>query len=180
VNTSVDRILAMGRKRQMRRHPAPTFLFIDLAGFTKLTEELGDQSAAELARDFRRTMRSLSRRYGAWQAKSMGDGVMIWAPDAAQAVALAQEAVSEHGFCSHLPPLRVGVHTGPAVMQGLDWFGSTVNVAARLADEAEPNQALISAATMSAASHGLSRPPKVRRELVLRGIERPVVAWRLA
>jgi adenylate cyclase len=180
MNTRVDRFLALSRKRQMRRHPAPTFLFADLAGYTALTERCGDEIAAEVARDFRRTMRSLSRKYGAWQAKSMGDGVMIWAPDAAQAVALATEAVSEGGACSHLPPVRIGVHTGPAVMQGLDWYGSTVNVAARLAEEAEPNQALVSATTLAAAIGRISRPLKLGREVALRGIERPIVAWRVA
>ena len=65
----------------MRRHPAPTFVFADLAGYTALTEERGDEAAAKLAREFRRTMCALSREHGAWQVKSMGDGVMIWAHD---------------------------------------------------------------------------------------------------
>jgi adenylate cyclase len=179
MNTRVDRFLAMSRKRQMRRHPAPTFVFADLAGFTAMTERCGDEVAAEVARDFRRTMRSLSRKHGAWQAKSMGDGVMIWAPDAARAVALAAEAVGDGGACSHLPPVRVGVHTGPAVMQGLDWYGSTVNVAARLADEAEPNQALVSGSTLAAAIGRVKRPIKLGRHVALRGIDRPIMAWHL-
>ena len=45
-------------------------------------------------------------------------------------------------------------------MRGLDWYGSTVNVAARLADQAEPNQALISGTTVQAAMGELSRPPR--------------------
>ncbi len=180
MNTSIDRMFAIGRKRWMRSHHAPTFLFADLAGFTALTETRGDEAAAEVARRFRRTMRSLSREHGAWQVKSMGDGVMIWAPDAAQAVALAARAVEEVGTIPDLLPVRIGVHTGPAVMQGLDWYGSTVNVAARLADEAEPGQALISGATLSAAQAGLTRSLRLQRELVLRGVERPIVAWRLA
>ena len=180
MNTEVDRILAIGRKRWMRRQEVPSFLFVDLAGFTALTEERGDTVAAETARRFRRTMRALSRRHGAWQVKSMGDGVMIWAPDAAKAVALATSAVREVGTRPDLLPVRVGVHTGSAVMDGLDWYGGAVNVAARLADEAEPNQALISGATLTAAMAALTHPPKLRREIALRGIEKPVVAWRLA
>lgn len=145
----------------MRRHPEPTFLFVDLTGYTKLTEERGDTAAADLARRFRRTMRALSRSYGAWQVKAMGDGVMIWSPDAAQAVELATAAVREIGTRADLLPVRVGVHTGPAVMDGMDWYGGTVNVAARLADEAEPNQALISSATLAAAMSTLARPPRL-------------------
>lgn len=71
---------ATSRRRWMRRHPAPTFVFADLAGYTALTEERGDEAAAVLAREFRRTMCALSREHGAWQVKSMGDGVMIWLP----------------------------------------------------------------------------------------------------
>jgi adenylate cyclase len=179
MNTEIDRIIAFSRRPWMRRQRVPTFLFVDLVGFTALTDAQGDEVAAETARRFRRTMRSLSRRHGAWQVKSMGDGVMIWSPDPDNAIALATETVRDVGTRDDLLPVRVGVHTGPAVMDGMDWFGSAVNVAARLADEAEPNQALISGSTLSEAMRALSRPPKVRRELVLRGIESPIVAWRL-
>lgn len=179
MNTAVDRLMAMGRKPWMRRHRAPTFLFADLVGYTAVTESRGDAAAAELARTFRRRMRTLARRHGGWQVKSMGDGVMIWTPSAAAAVELATEAVREVGTTPELLPVRVGVHTGPAVMSGLDWYGSTVNVAARLADHAEPNQALVSGTTVQAAMRDLVRPPRARRVLTLRGIDDPVVAWRL-
>jgi class 3 adenylate cyclase len=168
------------RRRWMARHPAPTFLFADLVGYTALTDRRGDATAARVAREFWRTMSALSREHGAWQVKSMGDAAMIWVPDAAQAVALAARAVEEVGARPDLLPVRVGAHTGPAVMSGGDWYGSVVNVAARLAGEAEPNQALISSATWSAARSDLARPFKARRELVLRGVERPVVALALA
>jgi adenylate cyclase len=171
---------ATHRRRRMARHPAPTFVFADLVGYTALTEERGDEAAAKLAREFRRTMCLLSREHGASQVKSMGDGVMIWAPDPAAAVALAQRTVAEVGTRSDLLPVRVGVHTGPAVMEGCDWYGSSVNVAARLAAEAKPNQALVSAATEAAARDGLRPQLEARRELSLRGVDRPIAAWRVA
>jgi class 3 adenylate cyclase len=172
--------VATRRRRRMARHPAPTFVFADLVGYTVLTEERGDEEAARLAREFRRTMHALSRDHGARQVKSMGDGVMIWAPDPAAAVALAARTVDEVGSRPDLLPVRLGVHTGPAVMRGCDWYGSAVNVAARLAGEAEPNQALVSAATQSAAGDELARPLDGRRELRLRGVGRPISVWRLA
>ena len=64
-------------------------------------------------------------------------------------------------------------------MSGWDWYGTSVNVAARLAGEAEPNEALISSATRAAARGDLPRELRNRRELVLRGVERPIVGWRL-
>lgn len=75
----------------MRRHPAPTFVFADLVGYTALTETRGNETAAGVAREFRRSMSSLSRDHGAFTVKSMGDAVMIWAPDAGEAVALAAD-----------------------------------------------------------------------------------------
>lgn len=171
---------ATRRRRWMRRHPAPTFVFADLAGYTALTEDRGDEAAARIAREFRRTMCALSREHGAWQVKSMGDGVMIWSPDAAHAVALAAHTIEDVGTRPDLLPVRVGVHTGAAVMRGCDWYGSAVNLAARLADQAEPNEALISAATRAAVGGRDARSLADRRELALRGVGQPVSVWRLA
>jgi adenylate cyclase len=168
------------RRRWMSRHPAPTFLFADLVGYTTLTERRGDHTAARVAQEFWRTMSALSREHGARQIKSMGDGAMIWVSDPTEAVALAARAVQEIGSRADLLPVRVGAHTGPAVMRCGDWYGSVVNIAARLAREAEPNQALISSATWRAAWGDLRQPVSARRELALRGVERPVVALALA
>jgi adenylate cyclase len=167
-------------RRRMRRHPAPTFVFADLVGYTALTDERGDEAAARVAGEFRRTMCNLSREHGAWQVKAMGDGVMISAPDPGRAIALAQHTVEEVGSRRDLLPVRVGVHTGSAVMRGCDWYGAAVNVAARLATEAAPNEALVSSSTRDAA-HVAGEPLlSGRRELTLRGIAGPVSAWRLA
>jgi adenylate cyclase len=170
-------LLATRRRRWMRSHPESTFVFVDLAGYTTLTETRGDHAAARIASEFHRTMSGLSRRHGAWQIKSMGDGVMIWAPDAARAVALAADTLKQVGNRVDLLPVRVGVNSGPAVMCGWDWYGGTVNVAARLARQAGPNEALISATSLAAAGSDQPGAHGRRRLLHLRGVERPVVAW---
>jgi len=105
---------------------------------------------------------------------------MIWVSDPADAIALATTTVQEIGTRSDLLPVRVGVHTGPAVMRACDWYGSAVNVAARLAGQAEPNEALVSAATSAAARNCLDESLGEQRELALRGVDRPVDAWRVA
>ena len=161
----------------MRSHLTPTFVFVDLAGYTTLTEMRGDHAAACVADEFQHTMGGLCREHGAWKVKSMGDGVMIWAPDAARALALAADTLQQVGARVDLLPVRIGVHSGPAVMRGWDWYGSTVNVAARLSSEAGPNEALVSATARAAVSGDLLRSLGRRRQLRLRGVERPVVAW---
>src|SRR5947208_14214014 len=80
-----------GRPRcRSRGRTEGTFVFADLVGYSTLTEREGDEHAADVAREFRRTMCALSREHGAHQIKSMGDGVMIHARDPAAAVRLAQ------------------------------------------------------------------------------------------
>jgi class 3 adenylate cyclase len=168
------------RRITIMRISEPTFVFADLAGYTALTERIGDEAAANLAREFRRTMCLVSREHGAHQIKSMGDGVMILAEDPGAAVALAERSVREVGTRPDLLPVRVGVHTGPAARRGCDWYGSAVNLAARLARAAEPNEALISAATRAAAEGQLGQRLTTRGDLALRGLGRPVSVWRLA
>jgi class 3 adenylate cyclase len=105
---------------------------------------------------------------------------MIWARDPGAAVALARRTVREIGTNPELLPVRVGVHTGTAIRRGRDWYGSAVNVAARLAAQAQPNEALISAATTAAVADRTPSALTDRRTLTLRGVGRPVDAWRLS
>src|SRR5947209_2514899 len=111
----------LGRVGQ-RDQPA-TFLFADLVGYTALTERCGDDQAAHIARAFARGVSVLSRQHGARHVKSTGDGAMIWAPDAGEAVALAARLVSELGTRPDLLPVRVGAYTGAAIRQDGDWYG---------------------------------------------------------
>jgi class 3 adenylate cyclase len=174
------RVGAARRHRQMARHPKPTFIFADLVGYTSLTERCGDQAAMRVASEFRRVMSLLSSQHGAWHVKSMGDGAMILVPDAAQAVALAKRTLNEVGTRPDLLPVRVGAHTGPAVMADDDWYGNAVNVAARLASVAQPNEALVSDATHEAAGAGARRILRRRDVVGLRGVGQPVGVWPLA
>jgi class 3 adenylate cyclase len=105
---------------------------------------------------------------------------MVWIGDAGDAVSLAAATLERVGSRSDLLPVRIGVHTGPAVRRGGDWYGSAVNVAARLADQAKPNEALVSEATWAMARCEFTKPVDTPRELVLRGLDRRVAAWRLA
>ena len=112
----------------MRLH---TFLFADLVGFTRFTARHGDERAADLATAFERDVGTLAGAYGCEVVKSVGDGVMVRGEDSGTAIALARRIVALAAE-SLLPPLRVGLDTGPAVRRGTDWFGSTVNTASRV------------------------------------------------
>jgi class 3 adenylate cyclase len=167
------------RLREARRRRAATFVFADLVGYTALTERRGDYSGARVAAEFCRMMTRLCREHDARYVKSMGDGAMIWAPNAGQAVALAARTVEEAGARDDLLPVRVGAHTGLAVQRDGDWYGNAVNLAARLAREARPNEALVSESTQAAADADQRDALTLHGELELRGLASPVVVWRL-
>ncbi len=132
-----------------------TFLLADLAGFTALTEAHGDKMAADVAEEFARAMRELLVEHTGEEVKRLGDGVLLRLDRAADALRLAAKAVSDLGGRHGALGVRIGMHTGPAVSRGDDWFGATVNLAARVAGEAGRAEVLLTAATRDAADAGL-------------------------
>ena len=130
---------------------AGTFLFADLAGFTALTEAHGDEHAADLVEEFARQAAEVLPRHDAEHVKTIGDALMLRVPQAANAIefglALTGEVMAEHGH----PAIRVGMHHGPALPRNGDWFGSTVNVAARISAHAAGGEVLLSESTRAAA-----------------------------
>jgi adenylate cyclase len=124
-----------------------TFLFADLVGYTAFTERVGDDAAADVAVAFQAAAKHVAEHCGCEVIKNLGDAVMIHGDDATRVVALAlrlRRELADEGWC---PPLRMGVHSGSAVQRGDDWYGSTVNVAARVADAAGANEILLSLTT---------------------------------
>ena len=116
-------------------------------GFTAFTERVGDDAAADAAVAFQSTAIRLAASYDCDVVKCLGDAVMIHGASAARVVALALRIARELAQESWCPPVRMGVHSGTAVRRGGDWYGSTVNVAARLTDAAAAGEVLISLTT---------------------------------
>lgn len=127
-----------------------TFVFADLAGFTALTEAHGDERAADVALEFCRELNALLPD-DAEDLKMLGDACLLRVGDAGAAVTLGLRLTGDlprrHGF----PDVRVGMHTGSAARRGNDWFGSAINLAARVAALAGPCDVLLTAATRDAA-----------------------------
>jgi len=132
---------AMGLVERLERPPAMCFL--DLVGYTRLTEERGDAAAAELAAALAGVVQGVSQHHGGRPVKWLGDGVMFYFPDPAAGVVSAIEMVEGTGVAG-LPPAHVGLHAGPVVRQDGDYFGRTVNVAARIAGQAGAGEVLVS------------------------------------
>jgi adenylate cyclase len=130
-------------------HP-PAMCFLDISGYTRLTQERGDAVAAELAGQLGRIVQRTAVQHGGRPVKWLGDGVMLHFPNPGDAVVGALEmvrAVADAG----LPPAHVGLHAGPVIFQDGDYYGSTVNLASRISDHAGPGQVLVSQAVIDAA-----------------------------
>jgi adenylate cyclase len=158
----------------MAPQPLHTFLFADIAGYSLLTELHGDEAAADLAMRFVSSASAVAYEHGAEVVKGLGDAVMVHADDAGRAVQLALDLLREVGLDDEMPPLHAGLHTGPAVGRGGDWWGATVNVAARVAAVAGPGQVLVTEATRVSAGQTDSIRLRELGPLRLKNITLPV------
>jgi adenylate cyclase len=131
---------AAGLYRRLERPPAVCFL--DLTGYTRLTEERGDEAAAELAARLAGLVRRSSLEHGGTPVKWLGDGVMFYFPDPGPGVRAALAMVDRLAEAG-LPPAHVGLNAGPVLFQEGDYFGQTVNLSSRIADYARPGEVLV-------------------------------------
>ena len=142
---------AAGLYRRLERPPAMCFL--DLTGYTRLTEERGDAAAAELAARLAGLVRRSALEHDGTPVKWLGDGVMFYFREPGAAVVAAVEMVEVVGR-QGLPPAHVGIHAGPVVVQDGDYFGRTVNLAARMAEYARPGEVVVSQEVVDATQGG--------------------------
>jgi adenylate cyclase len=122
----------------------PAMCFLDVSGYTRLTEERGDEAAAAIAGALGRLVQESAQSHDGRAVKWLGDGVMIYFSQPDAAVLSAME-LAESVPAAGLPPVHGGIDTGPVVFQDGDYFGRTVNTAARIASHAAPGEILVSA-----------------------------------
>jgi adenylate cyclase len=129
-----------GIHSRMERPPA--ICFLDISGYTRLTQELGDDAAVDMAATVARLVQRGSVRYGGKPIKWLGDGVMCYFDHPGRGVRSALEMVEELPAAG-LPPVHVGLSCGPVLFQEGDYFGATVNLSSRVADYARPGEVLV-------------------------------------
>ena len=121
----------------------PAMCFLDLSGYTLLTEERGDEAAAEMAATLGGLVQRSAYDHGGRPVKWLGDGVMLYFTEPDGAVISALE-LADGVPAAGLPPAHTGIDAGPVIFQDGDYFGRTVNTAARIASHAGPGQVLVS------------------------------------
>ena len=135
-----------GSGLQQRVAQPPAICFVDLTGYTRLTEERGDEAAAQVAQRLAVLVNDISRQRGGRPVRWLGDGGMFYFREPGTAVVAGLDLV-ERVPAVDLPPAHVGVHTGPVISQDGDVYGRTVNLAARIASYAHAGQVVVSQET---------------------------------
>jgi adenylate cyclase len=135
----------LGGQRQLGRVQM-AFCFVDLTGFTRYTEEEGDEEAFDLVERFVETVEA-TLPAEALIVKTIGDEVMIVSPDP---VTLTEWAVGFLGLFQERPQPRVGIHRGRAVYRDGDYFGSEVNLAHRVVARALAGEVMVTKAVTDA------------------------------
>jgi adenylate cyclase len=116
-----------------------TLCFIDLTGFTRFTEEEGDEEALDLVERFVETVEA-TLPAEAMIVKTIGDEVMIVSPDPAS---LTEWSVGFLSLFQERPQPRVGIHYGNAVYRDGDYFGTEVNLVHRVVNRALGGEVLV-------------------------------------
>ena len=133
-----------------------TLMFTDLKGSTELYEELGDAKAYALVQEHFRILTEAIRRHEGGIVKTIGDAVMASFPDnlsgVKAAVEIQRELSKSSGDLQRIQ-VKIGLHRGPTIAvtsnRALDFFGRTVNVAARVQNESRAGEVVLSKGVMA-------------------------------
>jgi adenylate cyclase len=153
-----DDLERAGIRRRAPTDP-PAIVFLDISGYTRLTEELGDEASAAMPMRLASLVQEAASRYGGRTLKWIGDGVELYFRRPADAVRCSFELRNRIPEAD-LPGTHVGINAGPLVYENGDFYGRTVNIAARIAAYAEDGQVLVSEDVVS---HAASDDVRYRR-----------------
>jgi adenylate cyclase len=162
----------------VRRRPprnVEAVVFADLAGYTQLTEQSGDEVAAEISLKLAQFVSEIAARHRGSVVKMLGDGVHFHFRNPGDAVRASLEIV-EGARSQGLPPAHVGVNAGPMIYDEGDYFGRTVNIAARIASQAKADQVLVGEELERAVEPAGFRMVELG-PVELKGVTRPVTVY---
>jgi class 3 adenylate cyclase len=157
-----------------------TIVFTDIVDSTPMTQHIGDEAAMKFLEVHDRIVRGALSALGGREVKHTGDGIMASFFSAASAVKCAariQREIADHARENkdRAIQLRIGVAAGEPVEHHNDLFGCTVQLAARLCSQAQPEQILVSSAVAELCA-GKTLPFQKVGEVTLKGFDTPVRA----
>lgn len=188
--TTIDRVVSWveAEEPDLRRASAPdgtvTLFFSDIENSTSLNERLGDERWLEVLGDHNAIVRAHVDEHRGHVVKSQGDGFMLAFSRPRRAVKCAidiQRALARRSANGELPiRVRIGIHTGEAIRKKGDFYGRNVVLAARLADQAEGGEILVSAAVEDVVGAGGDISFRDAGEAELKGLREPQALFRVA
>ena len=120
-----------------------SFAFVDLCGFTRFTDAHGDEEAVGVVTRFRTAVREIASEHAVRVDKWLGDGAMFVSTDDRRLLNALLELMGRVENTEVALPLRAGASKGPVILlEGDDYVGGAVNLAARLCSAADPGELL--------------------------------------
>jgi class 3 adenylate cyclase len=159
---------------------AATVLFVDLVGFTTLTVALGDERVADVLLRFSSIVRRRADDLGGRIVKQIGDAFMLAFDRPADAMEFGSAVLQDCSADADLPDLHIGAHHGLVLYRGGDYFGNTVNLAARITSVSDAGQFLITAALKEALGPAASARCHALPPRALKGVPEPVPLFELS
>jgi class 3 adenylate cyclase len=155
------------------------FSFVDMCGFTRMNDTLGDDEALAVLAEFRSIVRGLSPDHGIRVGKWLGDGCMFVGTEVRPVVETVLDLTERMEGASIVLPLRIGIAAGRVIVfEGDDFIGMSINLASRLCDAAAPGEILANDGVVHAL--GDAFPVISLGERQLPGIVTPIPVWRIA
>jgi adenylate cyclase len=154
------------------------FAFVDMCGFTRMNDTLGDDEAVEVLAAFRALVRRLAPDHGIRVGKWFGDGCMFVSTEVRPIVAGMLDLTQQLESADIVLPLRTGIASGPVILfEGDDFIGMAINLASRLCDAAGPGEILATSEVANAVGDEFGAVPLGYRAIP--GIVTPVEVWRI-
>ncbi|KKK61506.1 hypothetical protein LCGC14_3013640, partial [marine sediment metagenome] len=160
-------------------------MFTDLSGSTALAEREGDMATRAMIRDHNKIVFPAIETNGGVLVKSMGDGTLSYFDDTQGALRASVEI--QKGFKDYNTKksmksavlIRVGIHTGNAIIEKHDIFGDVVNTASRFESSANPSETYISEATFEALSDKDETTCRYIKDISLKGKSEPFKCYKV-
>ena len=160
------------------RTTPPAVVFVDVSGYTRVTEERGDEAAVRIAASLQRHAEEVATREDGRLVKLLGDGAMLHFRDPRRGVDAAIELVAT--LTNELgTPAHAGVHAGQLIERDRDLYGRTVNLASRIAGTAGPGEVVLSEAVLPELGDAAFDVERVEHA-ALRGVAEPVALYRVS
>ncbi|HEV3473420.1 MAG TPA: adenylate/guanylate cyclase domain-containing protein [Actinomycetota bacterium] len=180
---AAEDVRSSGRLASIAEKGTVGIVFVDVADFTVLTAELGDEAAIDLLTDLNDLIVRAIKPGRGELVKSLGDGFLLAFPSASQAVRGAngiRKAIEKKrkAIAGWPLSLRIAVHAGEPLIEQDDLLGHDVNLTARLLDHCKPDEIIVSEAAKELAEKRLRTIDFGRRRLVkIRGLSSKTVVF---